>query len=553
MTTIEAPTETHEAISPDASTPDADDGLLSLLTTTDHKMLGMMYVRLSMLFGVAILGIGAVVGIERSQPDSIDLFGSVDQFFQAWTAYRVGLVFLVVVPLFLGLATAIVPLQVGSPAIAFPRAAALGFWCWTLGAGIVLAGFAIDGGVGTPFDRSDSEAVALTLAALVLTVIGLGLSTVCVVTTVIALRPEGMYLDRVPVFAWSMVIAGVTWLVAFGVFIGNLVLAYVDLRGRAPVLYGQEQNIFGQIQWMFAAPQVLAFAIPAFGIAGDAIATSTNQRQPRYGVLLGGIGALGVLTFGAWAQRAFQPSNQNLTENGVYVAQGILTALAMLVILGGFASAIVGSIRNIGRPNAWFIGAVAGLLMVTIAGDANVLRVIEPLDLIDTSAETSVMNYALIGALIAGVAGVYYWAPKFLGRKLSGGVGSLAMLGLLGGTIALALPDLISGFLGEGQPEFVLLGYEPESSVESLNVIAMIGAFVVAGAFALAFLDMLAASARSSEVDLADDPWGGQTLEWATTSPPPLGNFAAPVATVRSPQPLLDDEAPATDDGTEAN
>ena len=141
-------------------------------------------------------------------------------------------------------------MQVGANTIAFPRAAAMAFWGWLIGSGLVVAAYAVDGGpVG-----SRAKAVDLSYAGLALVLAALIVATVCVLTTVIALRTPGLWLDRMPMFSWSMVVAGTLWLLTLPVLLANILLIYIDHHYGRPALFGIGSNQWPQLSWAFAQP-----------------------------------------------------------------------------------------------------------------------------------------------------------------------------------------------------------------------------------------------------------------------------------------------------------
>ena len=180
---------------------------------------------------------------------------------------------------------------------------------------------------GATMGGSEQEAVELTLLALGLVVIAALAATLCIVTTIVALRPSGMGLTRVPLFSWSMLVSGGMWLLTLPVLVANIAIIWVDLRGVTALAYGQPANIYAQLSWVFDQPQIFAFALPVLGIVGDIIPVAFGQRQRLYGVLQFAIGALGFLSFGAFANRYFNP---NVTDEVLFVVMGLLVILAGL-------------------------------------------------------------------------------------------------------------------------------------------------------------------------------------------------------------------------------
>lgn len=568
-------TETRPESSPQTAPSDAVDprdqrGFADALATGDHKVLGRMYLFFGLAGGLLALVLNLLVALERLDIGGVDIltFGSDNQFFQAWSLSRTSLLLFCVVPLLLGLATYIVPLQVGAPSIAFPRAAAAAFWTWLVGMGIHVATVFVDGGLGYPLNPvaaaqgTDPEAIELALLSIGMVVVAVLLASVCIMTTIIAERPEGMSLYEVPVFSWSMLVAGGIWLLALPVWLANVAIAWVDFGGEDAQRYGNVANIWEQVSWLWSQPMVFAFAIPVLGIVGEIIPVSARKSQRFYGTQQVAIGAFGVLAFGAWAQPAFNPQ---VSEQVLFAAVGVLLIVPLLVFAGGLADTLAKSkpalsahfVLALFSLIALLVGAAVAALHVSGAAigvvreidDGWLQELIEPLeDLRGTVIATGVMQHALLAAVMGAVAGLYYWAPKIFGRRLSGPTGVLAGLALLGGTLLSGTANVINGFLDEGDDVFrpgAYRGVWDADAVELFNVIGFVGAILALLGLSLVVLDIVVSIGfgKGSDED-ANDPWGGHTLEWATTSPPPVGNFEQP--------PVLNFGRPLSDSQEEA-
>jgi heme/copper-type cytochrome/quinol oxidase subunit 1 len=492
------------------------------LGSGDHKMLGRFYIGFSLLFGV-----GAWVLLALSTANDIadlDLLAT-SAAGQVFTLSRFSLVFLFALPLLLGIATYVVPLQVGSATIAFPRAAAAAFWTWVTGSLVLLAAYIADGGVGGQV----ADAISLAYLALVVIIAALLLATVCVVTTVIALRTPGMRLDRVPFFAWSMVIAGSLWLLSLPVLAANLLLTYVDFHFGRPSDFGLVPNQWSQLAWMFQQPQVFVLAIPVLGIVSDVVATMAGVRVRNRGFVIGGIAAFGILAFGAYAQPFFHPE---VWTEWLYVGQSIVVLLPLLLLLGAWVTTLrAAKPRLLTAP----IAALGAALLLLLAVAAGAVYVIEPLDLQPGAVPNStpffqfgVLVLTMGAVVVAGVSALHYWGPKMWGQLPNDGLGKVAAgLGVLGSLVA-GLALCLNAF----QARFDGLA----DASDALNGIAAAGIAVVVMAVVLAAVSVI----NRSPAAAGDDPWGGQTLEWATSSPPPPDNFVGELAVVGSAEPLLD-------------
>jgi cytochrome c oxidase subunit 1 len=490
--------------------------LAQVLGSGDHKTLGRLYIGLALVFGLvawALQGISALDGIEGS-----DLVAD-DAAFQLYTLGKFSLVFLAGVPLLIGLATYVVPLQVGSSTIAFPRAAAAAFWTWVLGSVLLLAAYVANGGVA----GGRANAVDLSLLGLAVVVLALLLATVCLLTTIVGLRTPGLSLDRVPVFSWSVFAGGSLWLLTLPVLLGNILLVYVDVHFGRPSDFGVADNQWQQLSWVFDQPQVFVYAVPALGIIADVAATRAGLRQRLRGLLLSAIGALAVLSFGAYAQPFF---NDEVWTEAVYVAVGVLLFLPVLLAVSGIATT-----ARAGRTPV--DGATTGVaftaLLLLLAGLGAALYVISPLRLQESADFQDGLAVLVLGAALTGsLAGLFFWAPKIWGRFAKDGLAKLSSLAAFGGVLIAGLALCAAGFGNRWEPL--------ADASDALHGIAAAGAALVVVAVLLA-VGALLTGARD---DVADDAWGtGQTLEWMTASPPPVGNFGA-LAEVTSPEPALD-------------
>jgi heme/copper-type cytochrome/quinol oxidase subunit 1 len=538
LTESAAPPEQETAAAPDgggaapAGVPSTFGGVLG---SADHKVIGRLFITVSLLMGVVATVMGALAGYERIDTSTSYLENAAQQIF---TLHSIGAVFLFLLPLVLGVAIVIVPLQVGAATIAFPRAAAGSFWLWLVSGGVLLGAYAINGG---PFG-GDGEGVDLFLVAFGGVIVALLLATICVVSTVVGLRPPGMTLDRAPLFSWSMLVAGAMWLLSLPVLLATTVLLYVDHRnGR--VLFGGTEGIYARIVWVFAQPQLYAFAVPALGFALDVVPVFSRARARHRGVQLSLVALVGMLGFGAWTQAVFTADgkqvNAKLDAQTLYIVMAVLVVIPLLGILGAaFDSLRRGQVR-VAAPLVFGIGA---LLLVLAGAVAGAISTIRDLDLLSppTTWTTGQAHLVLLGVALATVGAAHYWAPKLYGRMLRGGVAMFTAVLFFVGALLLAIPDLVSGL--RDQPT-MLVSSDVRDGVEALNAVSLAGGAVVALAVLLFVLNLLLSLGRTPEEDLPDNPWDGHTLEWATASPPRPGNFAVQPE-VRSAEPLLDD-APA--------
>jgi heme/copper-type cytochrome/quinol oxidase subunit 1 len=518
-------TETRPA---DAPAPAADDhgeeagqagppAIVGVFGTGNPAVIGRLWIGTSLLFLLAGLVLAVLVGAEALQTATFDVF-SGETYAQAFSLEHVGLVFLTSIPLLIGVATVVVPRQVGASTIAFPRAAALAYWGYLLGASMVVASYLINGG---PFGGS-LEGVDLFFVSLGLVCVSLILASICLATTVLGLRPAGLSLDRVPAFAWSILVATTIWIAGLAVLVGILVLLYVDHRNRAFSL-GTSADIERWLTFVRMQPQVYAIGIPALGFAADVVPTLTGRPQKRHGIVVGAIGVLGVLSFGAWTVAAHD--HPHLYREALFTAMAAAALLPVLAILGGVGESLVKGTVSVRAPLVFALGAV---LMLGAGVAVGALEIVAPFHLIGTTADDSVLLYVVGAAVLTGIGAVHWWWPQLVGQHLKQPLATLTALALLLGTVLWALPLVVSGFLDEPLGS---LG-KVRDGVEALNGVSMVGA----GLLALGVLVFLANIAGSlgrnvDDAEIPTDPWDGFTLEWAADPS---------TVAVTSPHPLLD-------------
>jgi heme/copper-type cytochrome/quinol oxidase subunit 1 len=511
------------------------DGLLvsvaDWITTTDHKKIGRLFIGCSLIVLLAMAGIGAVLGFERidATSDALDV-GALPQLF---SLYRIVLTFGVVVPLGLGLAIAVVPLQLGARALAFPRVAAMGFFMWLLGAGLVVGSIIANGGPG----GGDADMVDLFLGGHIVLLLGLIAAAGSVTVSILTTRAPGMNMRRIPLFSWSALVYGLGLVLALPVLMGTLVLLWVD-HTYSRATFGGNVGIGSWVGFAFTQPATFLYAVPVFGLALDAVGTATHRRLTMRGAGLVGTGLVGTAFIAGVAQvDAGLPRNiidssfgNAVNEIVPFAVLNLLPLLGGVVVLGVMGLAI----RNRPTVMAPLALSLFGLLMVLLGIAGNVVYQIGDAQLTGTVFEEGAWIYVCYGTVLAALGGIAYWAPKLWGRTI--GDKKLIPVGLLGllATVLASFPYYIAGFAKQpgGATQF-----DYDGPQDLWNTLAGVGHALMV-LTVLAFVGLAISSFRSGPL-AGDDPWDGQTLEWATSSPAPLNNFAQ-VHAISSAEPLLD-------------
>lgn len=554
MTTIDQHPEAATAAVDDTSRESAVAsffvGAAEWVTTTDHKKIGRMFALsgLGLLLATAVLG--AVLGAERA--DEANALVDADALLQLFQAYRVGLVLAVAAPIGLGLALAVVPLQLGARSVAFPRLALTGFYSWLGGLTLAMVALGRNGGSGGGADQS----VHMYLAGLGLAVLGLAAAAGCVATSVLTTRAPGMTMRRVPLFAWSSLVGALGLLLMLPVVFAVVVLLFVDLRLGLALdggNFGGSEGIGVWLSWAFSVPAVVVYSLPAIGVAAEMMPVAFRSRQIARGVAFAGPALVGVAALAATTQQfvhdvEFDTTGEAFLRGAVPFA--IFAGLPLLGVTITLLVGLAGARSAAGRPSvsAPFVAGLFGLLMIGagIAGSA-LLGVVD-LGLADPVAKTATVFeegatlYLVYGSVLAVLGGLTFWSPKLSGRTLADRkVLPLVGLGLVA-TILASLPLYVAGFLdqaggvpGADADVAALLSIGAVDGGSLWTVLSLVGHALML-LTVVAFLGLLA---TAPAVTAEADPYGGHTVEWTTSSPAPRTNFAH-VPTVRSAEPRLD-------------
>ena len=523
MTTIDPTTATADELANDRDGAAAPllTAIADWLTSTDHKKIGRLFLGSGLIGLLGTIVVNVVVSLDRAGIANIDDAATP----QLLDAQRVGLVFGTLLPLAVGLCVAVVPLQVGARAIAFPRLAGSGFWMWAGGLLFSIIALANNGGgLG-----GDPDMVDLFIGAHGLMAIGLAAVGASIAVTVLTTRAPGMTMRRVPFFSMSAMITGIGLVLVMPVLLGTLSYLFLDHRNGREA-FGGNIGIYDWASWIFTQPVSFLFAIPALGVLAEGAALLFNQRTPARGVMYAGFALVGVAAFAGVAQQSVFSVSEVDTFGGDAVSEIVPSAFFNLLPLVGITVVLLMSlflakpIRG-AKPNLTpamvfgFFGV--GMIMVGVLGNA--IYAIEDLGLQNSTFEEGVLVYVVYGLVLAALGGMAFWASKLWGVELPMiKMMPLAGLGVLAAVLA-SLPNYIAGF---------------DQQRDVYDTVVAVGHALMA-LTVIGFIGLLAQEVANDDNDAVDDPYDGQTLEWATTSPAPTNNFVEP-PTVMSAEPLAD-------------
>ncbi|MER7547541.1 cytochrome c oxidase subunit I [Spirillospora sp. NPDC127506] len=512
-----------------------------VLATTDHKMVGYLYLSTSFMFFLAAGIMAMLMRAELMEPGKQVVSNQV--YNELFTMHGTIMMLLFATPTFLGFANVIVPLQIGAPDVAFPRMNAMTYYLFLFGGLMVLAAFIMpEGAPGygwfsyaplTEPSYSPGLGPDLWIMGLILSGFGTILTAVNITTTIIAMRAPGMVMFRMPIFTWNALLTSLMVLAAFPVLTAALFALEAD-RKLGSHIYDPANHgalLWQHLFWFFGHPEVYIVALPFFGIVTEII--PVFARKPLFGYLGMVAATISItgLSMTVWAHHMF-------ATGGVLLPFFSITSFMIAVPTGIKFFNWIGTMwkgqLTFETPMLFAIGFLVTFLFGGLTG---VILASPPMDfhLTDSFFVVAHLHYVLFGTIIfATFGGFYFWWPKMTGRMLHEGWGKVHFWTMF---LGFHLTFLVQHWLGaEGMPR--RYADYPEKFA-TLNFISSIGAFIL-GASTFAFLWNVLRSWRRGEKVEVDDPWGtGGSLEWATSCPPPRHNFTA-MPRIRSVRPAFD-------------
>jgi cytochrome c oxidase subunit 1 len=527
--------------------------LASWLSSTDHKIIGYMYLITS--FGFFLFG-GILAMIMRTQlmgPNNTIV--SDQQYNELFTMHGTIMLLLFATPLFVGFTNVVMPLQIGAPDVAFPRLNLLSYYLFTFGGLILVFSFLTPGGaasfgwyayapltssVYSPGIGGDMWIMGLTLS---------GLSTILggvnFVTTIFCMRAPGMTMFRMPIFTWNALLTSVLALLAFPVLAAALLVLEIDRKLGAHVFDASSggallwQNLF----WFFGHPEVYIVALPFFGIVTEVLPVFSRKPLFGYKGLIAATIAIAGLSMTVWAHHMFTTGAVLLP---FFSFMTFLIAVPTGVKFFNWAGTIWRGQLTF-EPAMLF--AIGFLVTFLFGGLTGVILASPPLDfhVSDTYFVVAHFHYVLFGTVVfAMFAGFYFWWPKMTGKMLDSRLGKLHFWTLFFGFHGTFLVQHWLGVIG--MPRRIAHYPFLPGVATTLNDVSSISSFVL-GASTFFFLYNVYKTARFGERVTADDPWGfANSLEWATSCPPPRHNFTS-IPRIRSERPAFDLHYPQVKQG----
>ena len=520
-----------------------DQGLLQWISSVDHKMIGIMYLLISLLF--FFIG-GAEALLMRTQlAVPVNHFLSPEAYNQVFTMHGTTMIFFVAMPAVFGFSVYFVPLMIGANEMAFPRLNAFSLWLTFFGGLLLyfsfLAGGAPDAGWFNyaPLNQKNySSSHGIDYYALGLLTTGIGSITTAInlVVTILNYRVKGMALNKLPLFVWMVFVNAFLILAALPSLNVALAMLIMDRQFDAHFFNtanGGSALLWQHLFWVFGHPEVYILILPPFGILSEVFQVFSRKSIFGYSFVAASSVAIALLAFGVWVHHMFAVG-LSTTVDSFFAASSMLIGIPTGVkVFNWLATMWGGKIQF----TVSMMFAIAFLVEFTIGGLSGIAFSIVPIDwqLTDTYYVVAHLHYVFIGGTIFGLfAGLFYWFPKMTGKMLDEKWGKWFFWLFVIGFNLTFLVQHVLGILGMPRRVFT---YPDLPLYGILNFISTVGAFVM-GIAMLILLYLVVKSIKSGR-DAGDDPWDAFTLEWATTSPPSLKNFED-VQVVSGIRPLWD-------------
>jgi cytochrome c oxidase subunit 1 len=513
------------------------------MTSTDHKVIGNLYMVTSFAF-FAIAGLMAlVIRAELARPGL--QFVSNEQYNQLFTMHGTLMLFLFATSLFAGFANAIMPLQIGAPDVSFPRLNMISYWLYLFGGLIVVLGFLTPGGAAgfgwfayAPLSNVvNSPNVGSDLWILGLAMSGMAsiLGAVNFITTIFTMRAPGMTMFRMPIFTWNILLTSVLVLMAFPVLAAALLMLESDRKFGSQVFDAANGGaiLWQHLFWFFGHPEVYIIALPFFGIVTEILPVFSRKPIFGYKGLVFATIAIAGLSVAVWAHHMYVTGAVNLP---FFAFMTMLIAVPTGVKFFNWIGTMWGGSVSFETPMLWSIGFLTTFLFGGLTG---VILAAPPLDfhVSDSYFVVAHFHYVVFGTVVfAMFAGFYFWWPKFTGKMLDERLGKLHFWLVFFG---FHITFLVQHWLGvEGMPRRYS-DYLASDGFTTLNMISTAGSIVLGASTFVFFWNMYKTNKYAPMVN-NDDPWGwGASLEWATSCPPPRHNFVE-IPRIRSERPAFD-------------
>ncbi len=499
------------------------------MTTVDHKRIGLMYLVATLFFffcgGMAALALRLVLLTPEHKIGGLVV--DAETYNRLFTLHGAIMVFLFIIPSIPGaLTNFVLPLMLGAKDVAFPRLNLASFYIYVIGAVIAVTSIimgAIDTGwtFYTPYSSSSSSAAVATMT---IAVFILGFSSILTglnfIATVHKLRAPGMGWFDMPLFVWSMYSTALIQILATPVLAITLVLLAIEKTFHIGIFdpkYGGDPVLFQHFFWFYSHPAVYIMILPGMAIISELIPTFSKKTIFGYRAMAYASVALALVSFIVWGHHMFV-AGQSQLATVVFSALTFLVAIPSGVKVFNWLTTMYKGNIELKTPMLYAIsflilfaiGGLTGIFLGTLSTDVH---------LTDTYFVVAHFHYVMMGSTVtAFIGGLFYWWPKMTGRMFNEKMGRISCILWFIGFNLTFLPQFIMG--SQGMPRRYY-NYLPQFQI--YHQLSTVGSWII-GISLFTVAACLLASLRKP-ADAPDNPWGGTTLEWKTSSPPITHNF----------------------------
>ena len=504
------------------------------ITSVDHKRIGVMYVLLAMV--MLLRGFSDAIMMRLQQVLAYHSAGFLppEHYNQLFSAHGTIMIFFVAMPFMIGIMNFVVPLQLGVRDVAFPTLNSVGFGLTATGAllvniSLIVGEFARTGWLPYPplseLTYSPGVGVDYYLWALQISGVGTLVAGINLVTTVLKIRTKGMTYLRMPMFCWTALASNLLIVAAFPILTATLAMLILD-RYLGFHFFTNEAGgnvmMFMNLIWAWGHPEVYILVLPAFGIFSEVISTFSGKPLFGYRSMVAATMAICILSFMVWLHHFFT-MGAGADVNGIFGIATMIIAVPTGVKVFNWLFTMYGGRIRFAVPLLWSIGFMVTFI---IGGMTGVLLAVPPADFLLHNSLFLVAHFhnVIIGGVLFGAfAGYTFWFPKVFGFRLHEGLGKAAFWFWLVGFYVAFMPLYVAGFLGmtRRMQHYDVAEWRP------WMVIAGCGAVLILIGIGFQIAQLIVSIRRRADLrDRTGDPWDGRSLEWSTSSPPPVFNFA---------------------------
>jgi len=505
------------------------------LTSVDHKKIGVMYIILALI--MLLRGFSDAIMMRSQQAlaaGGAQGYLPPDHFNQVFSAHGTIMIIFMAMPFLVGLMNIVVPQQIGARDVAFPFLNSVSLWLTIAGALLVMTSLAVGefskaGWSGyaplTELQYSPGSGVDYWMWAFQIAGIGSLLSAINFLVTIIKMRAPGMTFMRMPIFVWAILFTLVLMIFAFPVLTAALAMLtldrYLGMHFFTNAL-GGNMMMYVNLFWMWGHPEVYIVVLPAFGVYSEVVATFSGKRLFAYKSLVYATAAIMVLSFTVWVHHFFT-MGAGPKVNAVFGVATMMIAIPTGVKVFNWLFTMYRGRVRFTSPMYWTLGFIVTFV---IGGMTGVLLASPPADYVLHNSLFLIAhfhNMLIPGALFGYLAGYAYWFPKVFGFRLNEEWGKRSFWCWIIGFYLAFMPLYVLGVMGMPRR----MQHYAETAWQPWLIIAAGGtAVIMLGIFFQGIQLLVSIRDRNANRDLSGDPWNGRTLEWSTSSPPAVYNFA---------------------------